>query len=110
MNLLHARALRALGWTRIKERITQQEDGWTNPTSSRVFIDPATPSEAELIGLLLLELDRLTTGNFVYYGPRWFGAYPIEEYQVEVGTIIGSFGGTSLEALVLAVEAAKEGK
>jgi len=110
MNLLHARALRALGWTRIKERITQQEDGWTNPTSSRVFIDPATPSEAELIGLLLLELDRLTGGNFAYYGLNHFCGGGLQIVVLPSGPAVESDGTDTLSVFVEAVEAAKEGK
>lgn len=100
MDTLRDRALKALGLE------AQMTPAGLCYIKDREVMGPV--SEAELIGLLLLELDRLTTGNFVYYGPRWFGVYPIKEHRVEVGTIIGNFSGTCLEALVLAVEAAKE--
>ena len=88
MDTLHGRALRALGL----EYEGDDDNGmdWVSDDDGAMR---EMPNEAEIIGLLLLELRSLTRDNF---GPLYSAvAEPPDEI---------------LEALVLAVEAAKEGK
>jgi hypothetical protein len=98
MNLLHARALKVLG------RVCLAEDG----------LGQFDPPEAELIGLLMLELDRLTGGDFALEGRNWKRkidtAHVGRNAQKRHGGIWTGGAFSYLEALVLAVEAAKEGE
>jgi hypothetical protein len=65
------------------------------------------PAEETLIGMLLLELDRLTKGEFSLNGS--YGGLQRPLVSVHAGR--PQYPGSSiLEALALAVEAAKEAK
>lgn len=87
MDTLHARALRALGIKKIKRMCEDEE-------------------RALLIGLLLLELDRLMLDYDTYRRGNVLNVLGDSENRVRIFIT----GKPRLEALVLAVEAAKEGK
>ena len=89
MDNARERALRLLGFD-------QDEIDYCEP------LDPH--SEAELIGLLLLELDRLVDGQFTLTG-----AYSgLQRPTVMIRVIPHYQGDSILEALTLAVEKVRE--
>lgn len=113
MDSLRERALRALGL----EYEGDDDNGmdWVSDDDGAMR---EMPNEAEIIGLLLLELDRLTDSKF-FFAPRgWYYNPKFKGYKICVwlnGDCDNpkerrSVGKTPLEALVLAVEAAREGK
>jgi hypothetical protein len=100
MNALHERALRALGWKEAPIGYWEDEKGVLVRTINTL------PSEAELIGLLMLELDRLTARNFAYYGfDNLVGG--LQVITLASGQLVESDGIDILSVFVKAVEAAK---
>lgn len=104
---LRERALRALGWRQVlHEDPTGWADGemrWITPTGEMAIW---TPADAELIGLLLLELDRLMLDYDTYRRGNALNVLGDSENRVRIFIT----GKPRLEALVLAVEAAREEK
>lgn len=108
MNELRARALNALGYE-FAGADGNNGDAWRTPDGEYIRASEfKCPSEDTLIGMLLKKLDRLTDKNFAYYAKNAFG----DSMQIihSVSTRIKCKSPSILEALVRAVEAAKEGK
>jgi hypothetical protein len=97
MDTLHGRALRALGWEPDPDGETMYEldgDGCRS-----------IPAEETLIGMLLLELDRLSSADWFMEGKNYL--HTNGEYSFANCESLW-MGKTLCEALVLAVEAMKE--
>ena len=106
MKDIRERALKALGL-----EYEGDDDNGVDWVSDDDGVMREMPNEAELIGMLLLELDRLTGGDNLLYGCGWFVPATNKFEIVLRDNVTDVYAGTTrLEALVLAVEAAREGK
>lgn len=103
MKDIRERALKALGL-----EYEGDDDNGVDWVSDDDGVMREMPNEAELIGLLLLELDRLTGRDFCYYAKDAFGGS--EQVIHTKSRRIRCKSESILEALILAVEAAREGK
>ncbi len=100
MDNLRERALKALGWKETPKGYWEDENHQLVATAHTI------PSDAELIGLLLLELDRLMLDYDTYRRGNVLNVLGDSENRVRIFIT----GKPRLEALVLAVEAARERK
>lgn len=105
---IRERALRALGWTTIEAENGEDERFskplWVSPSGCQ-YKAPMLPSDAELIGMLMVEFRRLR--------PLAAASIAVSHLGAVIEALDRSSGRRTtdaLEALVLAVEAAREGK